>query len=53
MIRSIYFSLCFGLAFLGLVIAIYLDEAIGLSMFALFIIKPFLCYQIERRLNEK
>ena len=42
MIRSIYFALCFGLAFLGLVIAIHIDGAIGLSMFALFIIKFFL-----------
>jgi hypothetical protein len=39
MIRAIYFALCFACSFLGLIIAIHIDTTIGLSMFALFIVK--------------
>ncbi len=36
---ALYFALHFGAAFLGLVIAIYLNFWLGLGMFAFFIIK--------------
>ena len=39
MIRAIYFSLCFGLAMFGLLVVSQIDTTIGLSMFALFIVK--------------
>ena len=40
--KAIYFALCFAMAFLGLIIAIHLNAALGLTMFALFIVKFFL-----------
>jgi len=39
MIRAIYFSLCFCLAMFGLLVVSQIDTTIGLSMFALFIVK--------------
>lgn len=42
MIRSIYFALCFGLALLGLFVITQINLTLGLSMFALFIVKFFL-----------
>jgi len=40
--KAIYFALCFAMAFLGLIIAIHFNAILGLTMFALFIIKFFL-----------
>jgi len=39
MIRAIYFAICFACCFLGLIIAIHIDTTIGLSIFALFVVK--------------
>jgi hypothetical protein len=39
MIRAIYFSLCFGLALLGLFVITHINLTLGLSMFALFVVK--------------
>ena len=37
--KAIYFALCFAMAFLGLIIAIHFNAILGLSLFALFIVK--------------
>jgi hypothetical protein len=42
MIRAIYFALCFGLALFGLFVITQINLTLGLSMFALFIVKFFL-----------
>ena len=42
MIRSLYFGLCFAIAFLGIIIAIHVDLWIGLGILILFIIKFFI-----------
>ncbi len=42
MIRAIYFALNFVTIFLGVVLAIYFDLYIGLSLIALFTFKFFL-----------
>ena len=42
MIRSIYFALCFGIALFGLFVITQINLTIGLSVFALFIVKFFL-----------
>lgn len=39
MIRAIYFSLCFVLALFGLFVVSQINLTLGLSMFALFIVK--------------
>ena len=39
MIRAIYFSLCFGIALFGLFVITQINLSIGLSVFALFIVK--------------
>ena len=39
MIKSIYFALCFGIALFGLFVITQINLNIGLSVFALFIIK--------------
>ena len=39
MIRAIYFSLCFCLALFGLFVVSHINLTIGISMFALFIVK--------------
>ena len=42
MVRSLYFGLCFAIAFLGIVIAIHIHFGIGISISILFLIKFFL-----------
>ena len=42
MIRAIYFALCFGIALFGLFVITQINLTIGLSVFALFIVKFFL-----------
>jgi len=42
MIRAIYFSLCFAISFLGLVVAIHIHLWLGLSMFSIGIVKFWL-----------
>jgi len=42
MIRAIYFALCFGIALFGLFVITHINLTIGLSVFALFIVKFFL-----------
>ena len=42
MIRSLYFGLCFAIAFLGIIIAIHVDFWIGLGILILFIVKFFI-----------
>ena len=42
MIRALYFALCFALALFGLLVVTQINITIGLSMFALFIVKFFL-----------
>ena len=42
MIKSIYFALCFGIALFGLFVITQINLTIGLSIFALFIVKFFL-----------
>ena len=39
MIQAIYFALCFGMMFLGLIIAIHIHTWIGFSIMILFGIK--------------
>ena len=39
MIRAIYFALCFGIALFGLFVITQINLSIGLSVFALFIVK--------------
>jgi len=39
MFKSLYFGLCFALAFLGLIITLHIDVKIGLAIFTIFIIK--------------
>jgi hypothetical protein len=39
MIRAIYFALCFGIALFGLFVITQINLTIGLSVFALFIVK--------------
>ena len=39
MIRAIYFALCFGIALFGLFVITQINLSIGLSIFALFIVK--------------
>ena len=55
MIRAIYFALNFVMIFLGVVLAIYFDLYIGLSVIALFTFKFFLqlpSTESNRRLDE-
>ena len=55
MIRAIYFALNFVMIFLGVVLAIYFDLYIGLSVIALFTFKFFLqlpSTESNRRLEE-
>jgi len=49
MIRAIYFSLCFGLALLGLFVITHINLTLGLSMFALFIVKFLLMLPTTER----
>jgi len=42
MIRAIYFALCFAIALFGLFVITQINLTIGLSIFALFIVKFFL-----------
>ncbi len=42
MIKSFIFALNFAMAFLGLVIAIHINMALGLTMFIFFIVKFWL-----------
>ena len=55
MIRAIYFALNFVMIFLGVVLAIYFDLYIGLSVIALFTLKFFLqlpSTESNRKLDE-
>ena len=55
MIRAIYFALNFVMIFLGVVLAIYFDLYIGLSVIALFTFKFFLqlpSTESNKRLDE-
>ena len=42
MIRALYFALCFGIALFGLFVITHINLTLGLSIFALFIVKFFL-----------